>query len=663
MRPDSCVLVALALAACSVERSEPRAGGGDADKTFKPTQYSVADFYANKDYSGASFSPDRQKILVGSNSSGIWNAYAVPVAGGDLEPLTSSTTNSIFPVSYFPNDGRIIYSSDQGGNELSHLYVRTADGSVTDVTPGTKHVARFVGWAGDDKSFFITTNERDQRFFDLYEVKTDGLAKTLVYKNTEGYNIGGVSRDKRYLALAKSYTTSDQDIFLHDLQKNSATNITKHTGTVNNTPADFSPDGTKLLFVSDSGREFTSLRSYDLIDGTKKPVYEQDWDVTNASYSKSGKYLVVGVNEDSKFAARVLDATTLQPVSLPGLPTGLVRGINIAPNDSLIAFYASDGSVPDELYVASMGAAPRRLTNALDAKMKRSDLVVPSVVRFKSYDSLEVPGVLYKPHQAGPDAKAPAMVLVHGGPGGQAQVGYFQLTQALANRGYVVFDINNRGSSGYGKTFVQMDDRKHGEADLGDVVAAKRLLASLGYVDTTKIGIIGGSYGGYMTLAAVTLQPDAFKVGVDLFGISNWVRTLNNIPPYWESFREALYKEMGDPKTDSARLRRISPLFNADKIKVPLMVLQGANDPRVLQVESDEIVAAAKKNGVPVEYVVFPDEGHGFVKKENEIRGYSGILAFLDTHLKGEKPLAADSAVSVTVPVTTTDPTKGAAKK
>jgi len=255
------------------------------------------------------------------------------------------------------------------------------------------------------------------------------------------------------------------------------------------------------------------------------------------------------------------------------------------------------------------------------------------------------------------------MVLVHGGPGGQAQVGYFQLTQALANRGYVVFDINNRGSSGYGKTFYQMDDRKHGEADLGDVVAAKRLLASLGYVDTAKIGIIGGSYGGYMTLAAVTLQPDAFKVGVDLFGISNWVRTLNNIPPYWESFREALYKEMGDPKTDSARLRRISPLFNADKIKVPLMVLQGANDPRVLQVESDEIVAAAKKNGVPVEYVVFPDEGHGFVKKENEIRGYSGILAFLDTHLKGEKPLAADSAASVTVPVTTTDSTKGAAKK
>ena len=651
------------LTGCSTKSSTSESAGGETDKTFKPTQYSVADFYANKSFFGSSFSPDRQKILVGSNSSGIWNAYAVPVAGGDLVALTSSTTNSIFPLSYFPNDERILYSSDEGGTELSHVYVRSPDGTVKDVTPGKSLTASFAGWAGDDKSFFVSTNERDQRFFDLYEVKTDGLAKTLVYKNTDGYNLGAISRDKRYLALVKSYTTSDQDIFLQDLQKNTATNITKHTGSVNNAPADFTPDGKALLFVSDSGREFASLNSYDLATGAKKAVYEQNWDVSGASYSKTGKYLVVGVNEDSKFAVRVLDAATMQPVAMQGLPAGLVRGLTVAPNDSLIAFYASDGSVPDELYVATLGgAAPKRLTNALDAKMKREDLVVPTVVRFKSYDSTEVPGVLYKPHQAGPDAPAPAMVLVHGGPGGQAQVGFFALTQALANRGYVVFDINNRGSSGYGKTFFQADDRKHGEADLGDVVAAKRLLGSLGYVDTTKIGIIGGSYGGYMTLAAVTLQPDAFKVGVDLFGISNWMRTLTNIPPYWESFREALYKEMGDPKTDSARLRRISPLFNAEKIKVPLMVLQGANDPRVLKIESDEIVAAAKKNGVPVEYVVFPDEGHGFVKKENEIRGYSGILAFLDEHLKGEKPLAADSAARISVPVTG-DSTKGGAKK
>jgi dipeptidyl aminopeptidase/acylaminoacyl peptidase len=167
------------------------------------------------------------------------------------------------------------------------------------------------------------------------------------------------------------------------------------------------------------------------------------------------------------------------------------------------------------------------------------------------------------------------------------------------------------------------------------------MLEGTGFVDPARVGIIGGSYGGYMVLAALTLQPDAFKIGVDLFGISNWSRTLENIPPWWGAAREALYAELGDPKADAERLRRISPLFHADRIKVPLMVLQGANDPRVLQVESDEIVAAAKKNGVPVEYIVFSDEGHGFVKKENEIKGYGAVLAFLDKYLKNRSDTVA----------------------
>src|SRR5262245_34950356 len=656
-------LLALSVAALACSSGERQGAASAADSVFTPRQYSVADLYRNTDYFGASFSPKADRILVSSNASGVYNAYAVPTAGGDPVPLTRSTDNAIFAVSWFPADDRVLSSSDRGGNELSHLYVRLADGSVKDLTPGEKHKAQFVGWSGDDRSFFVSSNERDPRFFDLYEYATDGYARKLFYRNTEGYSIGPISRDKRYLALVRPKTSNDSDIFLHDRKTGTTTLITKHTGQVSYVPQEFIPDGKGLLITSDSGREFAALQSHDITSGRRTTVFELNWDVLGAGYSKGGKYLIVGVNEDARPDARLLDAATLKPVELARMPPGLVRGIKLSRDESAIAFYASDGSAPDDLWAGALGVAPRRLTDALNPDIRREDLVVPSVVRFRSYDSLEIPGLLYRPHQASPNAKAPAVVTVHGGPGGQAQVGYFALTQALVNRGYVVFDINNRGSSGYGKTFFQMDDRKHGEADLGDVVAAKRMLAGLGYVDTTKIGIIGGSYGGYMTLAAVTLQPDAFKIGVDLFGISNWVRTLTNTPPYWEAFREALYKEMGDPKTDSARLRRISPLFNADKIKVPLMVLQGANDPRVLKIESDEIVAAAKKNGVPVEYVVFPDEGHGFVKKENEIRGYSGILAFLDQHLKGEKPLAADSAASIAVPVTGGDSAKGGAKR
>jgi dipeptidyl aminopeptidase/acylaminoacyl peptidase len=202
-----------------------------------------------------------------------------------------------------------------------------------------------------------------------------------------------------------------------------------------------------------------------------------------------------------------------------------------------------------------------------------------------------------------------------------------------------VLAVNNRGSSGYGKTFYQLDDRNHGDKDLKDCVAGKDWLASQPEIDGDKIGILGGSYGGYMTMAALTYTPDAFKVGVNLFGVTNWIRTLRSIPPWWETFKEALYTELGDPNSsDSVRLRAISPLFHTDKVTKPLIVLQGAQDPRVLQVESDEIVAGVRANGVPVEYVLFEDEGHGFVKKENQIKAYSSILNFLDTYLKREDP-------------------------
>ncbi len=212
---------------------------------------------------------------------------------------------------------------------------------------------------------------------------------------------------------------------------------------------------------------------------------------------------------------------------------------------------------------------------------------------------------------------------------------YHPLHQYLANHGYVVFAINNRGSGGYGKTFKQLDDQKHGEGDLDDCVSSKRMLIETGYVNPDRIGIMGGSYGGYMALAALAFRPEEFEVGVDIFGISNWHRTVQNIPVWWEVFRESLEKEMGD-FDDEEYFRSISPIFHAENIIKPLIVLQGANDPRVLKIESDQIVEAVENNGVPVRYVLFEDEGHGFRKKENKVEGYKAILHFLDQYLMGK---------------------------
>jgi dipeptidyl aminopeptidase/acylaminoacyl peptidase len=306
-----------------------------------------------------------------------------------------------------------------------------------------------------------------------------------------------------------------------------------------------------------------------------------------------------------------------------------------------------------DLYLVDLAATdhtPRQLTRALSTKIDRADLVEAEVVRFASYDGHEIPGVLYRPLDASPENKAPAMLWMHGGPGGQSRVGYSAAIQHLVNHGYAVFAVNNRGSSGYGKTFFHLDDRRHGEADLGDCVAARGYLESLDWVDGERVGIMGGSYGGYLVAAALAFQPEVFDVGIDIFGVTNWLRTLESIPPWWSAQRTMLYDEMGDPANDRERLQRISPLFHAANIVKPLLVVQGANDPRVLQVESDELVAAVKANGVPVEYVVFPDEGHGFSKKENQIAASQAYLEFLERHLRGAGVAAATPSDTATAP-------------
>lgn len=608
--------------------------------TARPSRHHpIEDFIDTIGVAGASFSPDEAQILFSSNKTGIWNAYTMPATGGDWTPVTTSTTDNIFSQAWFPTDDRKLVTRDQGGNELNHLYVIEADGSEKDLTPGDKLKAQFVGFSQDDSAFYVVTNERDEKFFDLYRYDARTYARSRLFENREGYEIGALSPDERWLALSKTRTTNDNTLFLHDRNNGTTIELTPHQGNANYSAETFSVDSASLLYLSDEGSEFKRLRRYVIADGKHEDVQSAPWDIFHAGYSHGGKYLVIATNVDGSTEVSITDTTTNQPVKLPELPAGEIRGVTIARSEDRMAFYLNGDRQPNELYTLEFGQAePNKLTTSLSEKIDADDLVESSVVRFSSFDGMEIPNILWKPHQASASNPLPALVLVHGGPGGQTTRGYNTIAQFLTNNGYVVLGINNRGSSGYGKTFFAADDQKHGHEPVQDCVEAKKYLQSLDYVDGERIGIMGGSYGGYMTLAALAFQPEEFKVGVDLFGVSNWLRTLESIPPYWESFREALYQEIGNPETQRDMLIAISPLFHADKITKPLMVLQGKNDPRVVLAESDDIVAAVRKNNVPVEYVVFDDEGHGFSKKKNQIEGYGKILVFLDTYLKGDGP-------------------------
>ena len=620
------VLVALSLSAAPAAKKAPRT----------PKQYTIEQFYATTGVRDASFSSDEKRILFSSNQTGVFNVYSVPVAGGAATPLTASTTDTTYAVSYFPTDDRVLSTRDQGGNELNHLYVRELDGKERDLTPGEKLKAEFDGWNGDRTAFWVETNERDPKFFDLYRYDAKSYERTMVYKNEAGYDIAAIAPDGKRVALGKTNGTSDSDIYLWSAATKEAKNITPHQGMAENTPQDFDPATDALYYLSNEGAEFARVRKFDAVTGKTEDVEKPDWDALFTRFSKNGRYRVTGVNEDGRTVVHVRDTRSGEEVLLPKLPAADITSVRFADSESRIAFYVNGDRSPNNLYVYEFGrSSPVRLTDSLTKEIDPEDLVDSEVVRFKSFDGMVIPSIFYKPHQATPQGRVPALVWVHGGPGGQTRKGYSATIQYLVNHGYAVLGINNRGSSGYGKTFYTADDRKHGKEPLRDCVEGKNYLAKLPYVDAARIGIIGGSYGGYMVLAALAFQPEAFAVGVDIFGVSNWLRTLETIPKWWESQRLALYKEIGDPEKDKDMLREISPVFHADKIKRPLLVLQGANDPRVIKPESDDIVAEVKKNGVPVEYIVFPDEGHGFTKKKNQIEGYGAILKFLDKYLKG----------------------------
>ena len=641
LRMLSAAILALAAltSAASAQSTDAKAAptAAPAQTAGLPSkQYKIEDFIETVGVSGASFSADESRILFSSNKSGIWNTYSMPVGGGEWTALTRSTTDNNYAVSYFPDDDRVLVTRDQGGNELNHLYVLATDGKERDLTPGKELKANFNGFSHDGSHFYVSSNERDPKFFDLYRYDSKTYERSLAYRNDAGYELGPISNDGRWLALSKTNTTNDNDLFVAELAGGKLTKVSEHKGEANFAGEDFSPDSKWLYYTANDAGEFSELRRVELSSWKHEPVQKADWDIAYSYFSHDGKYRVVAVNEDGSTSIQVIDVASGKPIALPKLPAGEIRGGTIARSEKRMAFYLNGDRQPNDLYVLEFGGQPKQLTRSLNPAIDPDDLVDSSVVRFKSFDAMEVPNILWKPHQATAQAKVPALVWVHGGPGGQTTRAHSALIQYLANHGYVVLGINNRGSSGYGKTFFAADDGKHGREPLWDTVAAKKYLQSLDYVDPDRIGIIGGSYGGYMTVAALAFQPEEFKVGVDIFGVTNWLRTLESIPPYWESFREALYKEIGNPTTQREMLIATSPLFHAAKITKPLMVLQGANDPRVIKPESDEIVAAVKKNDVPVEYVVFDDEGHGFTKKKNQIEGYGKILAFLDTYLKGD---------------------------
>jgi dipeptidyl aminopeptidase/acylaminoacyl peptidase len=591
--------------------------------------------------SGLSISPDGGKVLVSTDADGVPNAWALPVApGGKGEPvqLTKSPKDPVWAVSYFPADERFLYRSGPAGDE-EHLFVRERDGKAVELVPGK--ATRFLGWAGDGKSFFVEALNSSGPSWDLFRVAVAGYEKTRLDRNSSHVSrLAAVSGDARYVAYTEKFSDLTRNLRMRDLTTGQSRSLRANEGFEINIPLRFSPDGKTLLLLSDTDRPFRYLARVETTAGPVKELVKQelvkkDWDVLDATYSPDGKRLAMVVAGDSRSTLELYDTATWKPVALPELSaTGEVSAVAFSRDGKSLAFLASGSDQPPAVWLYNLAkpAPPRVLFGGSSAG---SSWVAGEVKRFKSFDQQEIPGILFKPRAASPEHPVPAVVWVHDGPSGQARLGFDPLIQSLVGRGYAVFAINQRGSFGYGKPFLQLDDRRHGEGDLQDCVEAKRLLAATGWVDPARIAIGGVGFGGFLTLDALAFEPQAFAAGVDLFGVADWQRLINGMV-YGQSERTSLTEEMGHV-TDLLAALHMNPRTKAGDIVRPLLIVQGAHDPLAIPADAAEITSRMKANQRTVELLALPDAAHGLVLRADREKVYAAMADFLDANLKGSK--------------------------
>ena len=411
--------------------------------------YTIEEMMDNESIFGGSFSPDNSQLLVTSNKSGIYNMYKVPVDGGEFEPLTRSDSSSVFGISYFPNDERMLFRMDNNGDEVYHIYLRDTTGAFKELTPDKGARASFYGWAHDGNSFYFGYNKRNQRFTDIYEMDLSSFEATLLYQNDAAYNYGGISNNKEYMALGKPINTNDSDIFIYSFKDKSLTKINKTQS--GNGAADFHPTSKSLFYTTDEGNEFSYLMKYNIEDKSSEKVLQKDWDITNSFFTHDGKYQITYINADAKTEIEVTEVESGNLVNFPTFEAGDVSSVSYSRDGTKARFYVRGSNTPSNLYsydVTTKGY--KKLSNVLNKNINPVDMVTAKVVRFKSFDGLEIPAIYYLPHQATITDKVPALVWVHGGPGGQSRQNFSSLMQFLVNHGYAILAVNNRGSSGYG---------------------------------------------------------------------------------------------------------------------------------------------------------------------------------------------------------------------
>jgi dipeptidyl aminopeptidase/acylaminoacyl peptidase len=590
---------------------------------------------------GPSFSPDGKSIAYVTNLSGSPQVWIVPSAGGYPRQVTA-LEDPVGGVRWSPQGDWLMISVLPGGGLNSQIYLVRPDGTgMRRITDGGKE-NNWLGFWSDDGSFFtLSSNRRDPAAMDSYVVDPASGRMRLVSKNPGIGAFHGISSDGRYALLSRTRSRGDDDLYLVELATGKETHLTPHQP-----PAQFSgsfgPDSRTFYIASNDERDLKGLgRLRITADGRpgkleiilERPDAELDvWEVNRQRTTAAIVWNVAGRNE-----LDFLDLATGRLTPGPKLPAEIAGGLQFSRDGAQLALVASGSASPADIYVLDLrardlrAAAFRRVTYSPHPGVDLASLVRPELVTFKAHDGLELSGWLYKPR----DFKAPGPVVLsfHGGPEAQERPAFRSDYQALLLSGIAVFAPNVRGSSGFGKKFVNLDNGALRVNAVRDIQSAAEYLVKAGIGDRRRLGITGGSYGGYMTMAGLVEFPDLFAAGANLFGIVNFETFFKHTEPWMAAISTVEY---GDPATEAEMLANLSPIHRLDEIKAATMVLHGANDTNVPLIEAEQIVEHLRGRGVPVEYVLFPDEGHGWRKTANRITSTVSIVQFFARHLNAQ---------------------------
>lgn len=633
-------------------------------------------FFGNPEIAGAQISPDGQFIAFlkpWSDTRNIWvKRTTEPFTAA--RRLTSETKRPI-PAFFWSRDSRyILFVKDQDGDENFNVYAVSPSESPApgrDV-PTARNLTDLKGVRAiiydvpksDPDLIYVGLNDRDASWHDLYKVKISTGERTLIRKNTERISSWVFDLKGQLRLAARIADNGDTEVLRVDpdgFTKVYSCSVFEICG-----PVRFHKDGKRVYMVTNKGDDVDLVRLtlFDPETG-KEEVVESDplkrVDLAEPIFSDLTDELIGTVYVDDRPRVYFRDKSyqadyELLKKRLPGKDIGLGSSTK---DERLFLISASSDTEPGETYLFDRRTKKLTFQYRIRERLPRQYLAPMKVIRYKSSDGLEIPAYLTLPKGVEPK-NLPVIVFPHGGPWARDTWGYDTYAQFLANRGYAVLQPNFRGSTGYGKKFLNAGNKQWGEKMQDDITWGVKYLIEQGIADPKRIGIMGGSYGGYATLAGVAFTPDLYAAAVSIVGPSNLITLLESIPPYWEAARKIFHYRMGDPSTPEGRaqLERQSPLNSAHKIKTPLMVVQGANDPRVKKSESDQIVVALRDRGFPVEYLVAPDEGHGFARPVNQMAMIAAAEKFLAKHLGGRyqedmPPEVATRLKEITVDVKT----------